>query len=393
MKNSIGGYTYDMTEPLSVLVQKIQELSYDGEFLVGMCRSSATGHAEMEHLEGRVPNTAPYYPHMENDYTAKESTPDDVHLSEATVRREISRIAHDCVDASHFASFEAMAYSLHCALYDNAEAIAKWVNQTRMYGHKEINGKDDVIFAIDLDVGRYVGGGISREGNQYVTSSVRAVLSNFKSTPDYTNTIPFSLTTIYPNIGTDGPGSLYCTGQRFDKDITNELNHMDDCEEKLYWALRANGYDVHFMPSTYERPACVRVNVDTRMHYTDGSPVQAVIDFRYSASDSRLSSIEYFAARNGHLIKMVRDPTSPAAQRITSNPTKYEHIHDAIWEKERDIRDVWRGVAYSYGQMTDKATVDLFPREEQGMIRGSFTLPEDFNRDILADDDLDIDDD
>ncbi len=376
MRNCYGGYTYTPEEPLEVLVENIKRLSFDGEFLLAMCNNILKGHAVWEHLDGKAPSRAPYFPTMEKNMYLDDSLPSDVQLSDDAIESEINRIVQQGLNSSHFQHYEDMAYALHIALYEHAEEIADWVNRTRFYGRKEINGRDDATMEVLFDMNKFVGSGITREGNQYVTSGVTVVFSNFTSSPGFDDTIPFTLTTIYPDISEKCKGSLYCTGKRFDDKIAFKVDRLPEDNAKLYWVLRAHGYDPKFIQANNNRGECIRVYDNTSVKYkSDGAPVQCRLDMRYDAYDSKLSVIEYMLRRDGTPIKMVRNPESEQARAVTTNPKMYEKIHNAIWDVERGCRDKWYRYERLYSQTIEGAAINLFPKDDKGVIFGRECYP------------------
>lgn len=369
MKNGYGGYSYDPSEVGSMqdLITHIYTFACDEDCLKGWILSGDHGHAYERHLSGHIPDPLPPFMAQTKDMLSSTSNPADIQFPDKTIQSQINRIAYNCVpSATHFASYNDMAYALHVVLTQHAEEIAKWVNNTR--GNYQRESRSDVLKMLQVDVGRFIGGGITQDGNEYRTSNVKVVLGDFNCHPGYINDMPFSIVTMFPDIENHFIGSVYCTGNNYGRQLEQTINDFSDTNAKIYWILKSRGEDAQYIPATETSDSYVSVTRNLGMKYkSDGAPVQCQITFDYNYD--KLRSKEFFLTRNGERIRMTRESDSENALRITSNEEQYKAIHEKIWNIELPLRKIINEAKYQI-HMLDNATVDLFPQDTQGVVCG-----------------------
>ena len=375
--NFIGEYFY-APEYGDDLAEAIRHLAQNKEFLRGLLMGS-TGHADMHWInKGNENNSRSMKSILKELSNAKSSAKNISLLPEAT-DVEIRRVSEECVNASHFVTYDDVLYSLSIALSNDAENIAYWINNNRRYsmdGKAQIGGRKDALYEIVFDAKRFVGGGIALDGNEYVTSAVKVILNDRYSSPDYSNKIPFSLVTCYPDISQEAcVGSLYRTGRYFGKEIADRVNTLTPQLARIYWGLRVGKYDpVVFRTSPLMSQNIVAVRMSSKFKKGQ-SPIDFYCEYSHGRSFRSFEGI-ILPKKNPEtgqvserIYKMSKD-AEVAASEIGAPVDMYKKMYDAFYKANQEGP---KNVAYYslFGDVIPRGIInDVMPPKPEGLIFG-----------------------
>lgn len=338
----------DLTE----LKREIKKISQDLFLLRELINH--TGHAGT-HYNG---NETPSHTTMQNiidkglytDSSYTEAIPND-----KCTANELYRIVHQGVSATHFATQADMFYALHTALYNNAHDIAKWI----------LSPQSEQKFPLYVDTGRFVAGGISTDGQQYVSSVATVVLAKTPST-----LTPFSLVTMYADINPEHAreteGSIVRTGKSYGDELAKSINLLPPSVERIYWSLKDKGHDVEMhQPDNFHHAPYLTVEQETPYDYDTGSPIIATATITY---DGIVNNTPGLKLPDGQYVALTKKNQPTIAQYI--NEGGYEYLYATIREELRQsvVRDAQQAVdEMEHFAMPDK----LFPEQPFEIIEGT----------------------
>ena len=214
----------------------------DRETLQGIL---AAGHADY-HCAGTTPprmniEECVNFMYQHDQWSSHLATP-------STIDSQVQRVAQEGHAASHFTNREILMATLSVALMSGAHALNEWCSKDntigKMFHDYSYRGLDSSAYKLRMtvDTGAYIGTGIMPDGSERATTAVTIV---FTRIPSYLNgdKIPFSITTMYPDItGNTGVGSLVSTGRNFADKLTDAINHTS-VGTRMYWLGQHCGYE------------------------------------------------------------------------------------------------------------------------------------------------------
>ena len=386
-----GNYIFRKEEGRDALVEGIRTISNDINFLYCFLLKS-TGHSFL-HINKTAFNdgfkfrVGEQMTRIINEFEEEDSCYDRIEISDDIVNSNIKRLAVGCVDSSCFVSLKDALYSLRAILCERAKDIADWVFEDEKTLQK---GRRRPICNLTCDAGRFVGAGISKDGNEYVTSSVRIILGDYLgewnrlNCCDGYNRIPFCLTTIFPDISKENTdGSLCCTGRWFGNEIAQKINasavEMEDIS-KIYWKLKGKGWAAFYIRGYNSEKGQVRVLKNVLGFRYRNFKYSAILACRLGTAEGKVYPNPEFVTRDRRYINLCDiDTYGPNYKEllnpsVTTNPEQYKGYYigacKTIAEKVKVIaEDV---IKSDCGNIVDNADIEiLFPRVKKSIIRGA----------------------
>ncbi|MBQ8806359.1 MAG: hypothetical protein IJZ68_07900 [Bacteroidaceae bacterium] len=205
----------------------------------------SAGHADY-HCAGTTPprmsiDECVNFVYTHDQWTSVLSTP-------STIDAQVNRVANEGHASSHFTNKETLMATLSIALMSGAHALNEWCSKDntigKMFRDYSYRGIDTSSYKLrmTIDTGAYIGAGIMPDGSERATTAVTLVFARIPSYPDG-NKIPFSITTMYPDItGETGVGSLVHTGRNYAEKLAEAINHSS-VGVRMYWLGQHCGYE------------------------------------------------------------------------------------------------------------------------------------------------------